>query len=89
MLASDERLRLSTLWYHVQGLHDDTATMEQIHEKVSILKTFIGWQYAICGILDCNTFERIATAGMPLAVVPRRESPCSHTVLQPARVSLH
>lgn len=40
------------------------------------------------GLVFEDAFNRIATAGMPLAVVPRRESPCSHTINQEPGVSL-
>ncbi|QIW98696.1 hypothetical protein AMS68_004214 [Peltaster fructicola] len=83
-LSSNERLRLTTLWYHIRGLHEDVTAMQKIHEKVAMLKILTGWEYAICGIVDSDHFERIAATGMPLAVMPRKESPCSHTVLQPS-----
>lgn len=49
---------------------------------------FVGWEFAIMGLVFEDAFNRIATAGMPLAVVPRRESPCSHTINQEPGVSL-
>lgn len=88
MLASDERMRLSALWYHIRGLQEDAAAQARIHHKVALVKQIIGWEYAICGLLDITTFERIAAAGMSLGLVPRKESPCSHTVVQAANVRI-
>ena len=50
---------------------------------VGLVQTFFqGWEFAIMGFVSEDAFTRVATAGMELAVVPRRESPCSHTVTQ-------
>lgn len=84
-LTSQERLRLSALWYHTAVRLDDN-TIRRMRAKVAILKNLIGWEYAICGVLDSDHYERLVTAGLPLAILPRRESTCAHTVLQPGSV---
>jgi len=86
-LSRNERARLTMLWYYTRGLTKDDDLLRRLQDKVDLVKEFIGWEFAICGLLDNNIFTRIVTAGLPLAVLPRRESTCSHTILQPSGVS--
>jgi len=82
MLSRNERLRLTMLWYHTRGLVEDKDFLYRLQEKVNLVKSFIGWDFAICGMVDASTYQRLATANLPLAILPRRESTCSHTILQ-------
>ena len=82
MLSQNERHRLSMYWYHTRGIREDAGLLQRIQDKVDLVKDFIGWDFAICGLSDSDTFERLITAGIPRATVPRRESTCSHTINQ-------
>jgi len=82
MLSRNERLRLTMLWYHTRDLVKDHDLLYRLQEKVNLVKEFIGWDFAICGMVDDSTYQRLATANLPLAILPRRESTCSHTILQ-------
>lgn len=82
MLTRNERLRLTMLWYHTRDMNQNTELMQRLQEKVDLVKEFLGWDFAICGLVDSNDFTRVVTAGIPVAVLPRRESTCSHTVVQ-------
>lgn len=67
---------------------EDEDFLARLQEKLDLVQTFFAdWEFAIMGLVFEDAFTRIATAGMPLAVVPRRESPCSHTVNQEPGVS--
>lgn len=79
-LTRNEYLRLTTLWYHTRDLVQDKELLANLQVKVELLRDFLGWDMAICGVLDQHTFRRIATSGIELATLPRRESTCSHTV---------
>ncbi|KAJ4422868.1 hypothetical protein N0V82_002525 [Gnomoniopsis sp. IMI 355080] len=82
-LTRNERLRLTMLWYYTNGLLQDEDFLARLQEKLDLVQTFFAdWEFAIMGLVFEDAFTRIATAGMPLAVVPRRESPCSHTINQ-------
>lgn len=73
----------SPVWYHTHGLLEDKDFQARLHAIVGLVQSFFqGWEFAIMGFVFEDAFTRIATAGMPLAMVPRRESPCSHTVTQ-------
>jgi signal transduction histidine kinase len=45
-------------------------------------KDLLGQDFTILGFMDKEYYHRIATAGVPLAVIPRREATCSHTIVQ-------
>lgn len=82
MLTRNERLRLTMLWYYTRDLLGDEDLLKKMQAKVDLLASIIGWDFAICGLIDNDIFERLSTTGLPLARLPRRESTCSHTVLQ-------
>ena len=63
--------------------------MRRIQEKVHLAHETIGWEFVIAGLLDHNTDTRMATVGLPLAILPRRESACAHTVNQPPGVRIN
>jgi len=88
MLAQNERQRLTMLWYYTRNIQQDPKLMQRLNDKLSLVKEFMGWEFAIVGILSNNNYVRIATAGLPLAILPRRESTCSHTINQQSGVSL-
>ncbi|CAN8104035.1 unnamed protein product [Discula destructiva] len=82
-LARNERLRLTMLWYHTNGLLEDEHLLGRLQAIVGLVQTFFqGWEYAIMGFVSEDSFTRVAAAGMRLAILPRRESPCSHTITQ-------
>ncbi|GAM83215.1 hypothetical protein ANO11243_012010 [Dothideomycetidae sp. 11243] len=79
-LTRNEHVRLTTLWYHTRSALDDEDLLANLQVKVDLIREFLDWEIALCGILDNHTFTRLVTSGIPTAVVPRRESTCSHTV---------
>ncbi|KAF2155246.1 hypothetical protein K461DRAFT_326953 [Myriangium duriaei CBS 260.36] len=79
-LTRNEFLRLNTLWYHTRHALEDGDLLANLQIKVDLVREFLDWEFAICGILDNNTYTRVASSGIALAVLPRRESTCSHTV---------
>ncbi|KAL1873238.1 hypothetical protein Daus18300_004058 [Diaporthe australafricana] len=81
-LARNERLRLTMLWYHTRGLHEDREFQHVLQEKLDLVQTFMQWEFAILGVLSEDVYTRLAASGLPLAVLPRRESTCSHTINQ-------
>jgi hypothetical protein len=87
MLTRNERLRLTMMYYYTQGALEDIELMSRLQEKAYLAQETVGWEFAIAGLLNHNTYTRMVTAGLPLAVLPRRESTCAHTVNQPPGVS--
>lgn len=85
-LARNERLRLNRFWYYTRGMAQDTELLERIQDKVNLVRDFLGWEIALCGLLDNDVFERLVSAGMLPGTVRRMESPCSHTIAQPPGV---
>ncbi|KAK8003556.1 leptomycin B resistance protein pmd1 [Apiospora arundinis] len=81
-LTPNESARLTAYWYHTRQIEQDELLLAKIDTLVNGLQKAIGWGYAIAGLLSESTFTRIAAANMPLASLPRRESPCSHTINQ-------
>ncbi|KAI8944849.1 hypothetical protein F4801DRAFT_161428 [Xylaria longipes] len=81
-LSRNERLRLTLLWYHTRRIEEDERLIAEIDALVRSAQRVIGWEYAIAGILDESTYRRLAAVNLPLAVLPRRESTCSHTINQ-------
>lgn len=86
-LTRNERLRLTMLWYHAGDVVEDHEFLLRLQEKLDLVHAFMGWEFAIVGLINEHTFTRVATVGLPLAILPRRESTCSHTVNQPSGVS--
>ncbi|KAH7389743.1 putative histidine kinase-like protein HHK3p [Phaeosphaeria sp. MPI-PUGE-AT-0046c] len=83
VLTQNERLRLTMLFYYTRGAIEDQELMSRLQEKVCLAKDTVGWEFVIAGLLDHNTYTRMVTVGLPLAILPRRESTCAHTVNQP------
>jgi hypothetical protein len=86
VLTRDERLRLTLLFYYTRDALDDQELMSRLQEKVVLAKETVGWEFVIAGLLNHNTYTRMVTVGLPLAILPRRESTCAHTVNQPPGV---
>jgi len=86
-LAKHERLRLTLLWYYTRDLLQDRDFLQRLQEKLNMVQQIVGWEFAILGILSEDVYSRLVTAGVPLAILPRRESTCSHTINQPSGVS--
>ena len=74
------------LYYYTQGALHDIELMSRLQEKVHLAQETVGWEFVIAGLLNHNTYTRLVTHGLPLAVLPRRESTCAHTVNQPPGV---
>ncbi|KAL3954638.1 hypothetical protein ACCO45_010201 [Purpureocillium lilacinum] len=77
-LAENERLRCCMLWYYTRDLLDETEFLSGLQEKTSLAPGFV-----VIGILDVNFYIRLASIGLPLAILPRGETICAHTVTQP------
>ncbi|KAH6633410.1 putative histidine kinase-like protein HHK3p [Boeremia exigua] len=83
VLTRNERLRLTMLYYYTRGALEDVELQSRLQEKVYLAQDTVGWEFVIAGLLNHNTYTRMVTVGLPLAVLPRRESTCAHTVNQP------
>lgn len=86
VLTRNERLRLTMLFYYTRGALEDAELQSRLLDKVHLASDTVGWEFVIAGLLDHNTYTRMVTVGLPLAVLPRRESTCAHTVNQPPGV---
>lgn len=86
-LSRNERLRLTMLWYYTKDIADDEELLQKLQGIIRLVRSFIGWEYVIMGILSENTYHRLVTHGVPLAMLPRRESTCAHTINQKFGVS--
>ncbi|XPS92171.1 hypothetical protein M3J09_001577 [Ascochyta lentis] len=82
-LTRNERLRLTMLFYYTRSALEDHELQSRLQEKVYLARDTVGWEFVIAGLLNHNTYTRMVTVGLPLAVLPRRESTCAHTVNQP------
>ncbi|CAG7564465.1 unnamed protein product [Fusarium equiseti] len=82
-LAKNERLRLSMLWYYTRGIDEEPELLAGLQEKACLAQESCGWEYAVVGLLDANVYIRLATVGLQLAILPRGETLCAHTVTQP------
>ncbi|KAI4846737.1 hypothetical protein E4T44_04899, partial [Aureobasidium sp. EXF-8845] len=84
-LSENERLRLTLFWYytHANKMMEDDEFLLALQQKLDLVQAFMGWDFAIMGLVSEHVFTRVAVAGLPLAILPRRESTCSHTINQP------
>jgi hypothetical protein len=85
-LAKNERLRLSMLWYYTRDIAEEHDFLSGLQEKLQLVQESTGWEYAVVGIQDVNFYIRLATIGLPVAILPRGETICAHTVTQPPGV---
>jgi hypothetical protein len=86
-LAKNERLRLSMLWYYTRDINEnEPELLAGLQEKACLAQENSGWEYAVVGLLDANVYIRLATVGLQLAILPRGETLCAHTVTQPPGV---
>ncbi|EKG17966.1 hypothetical protein MPH_04823, partial [Macrophomina phaseolina MS6] len=81
-LSRNERLRLTMTWYYTRGIAEDEELLRKLQEIIRLVRTFIGWEFVIMGIMSEDAYTRIVTDGLPLAKLPRRESTCAHTINQ-------
>lgn len=81
-LARNERLRLTLLWYYTRLITKNDTLMSNLHGLLTIVQKFVGWEFAIVGMLDEAVYTRLAAINLPLALLPRRESTCAHTINQ-------
>lgn len=84
-LSENERLRLTVFWYymHANKMLEDKVFLLALQQKLDLVQAFMGWDFVIMGLVSEHVYTRVATAGLPLAILPRRESTCSHTINQP------
>ncbi|KAI4847313.1 hypothetical protein E4T44_04580 [Aureobasidium sp. EXF-8845] len=85
-LSENERLRLTLFWYYTLAnrMQEDEELLLALQQKLDLVQVFMGWEFAIMGLLSEHVYTRVVTAGLPLAILPRRESTCSHTINQPS-----
>jgi hypothetical protein len=75
------------LWYYTRDiLNEDGEFSSGLQEKAYLAQKSAGWEFAVIGILDVNVYIRLAAIGLPLAILPRGETLCAHTVTQPPGV---
>ncbi|KAI0158114.1 hypothetical protein GGR57DRAFT_35765 [Xylariaceae sp. FL1272] len=82
-LARNEHLRLSMLWYYTRDILDQHEFLRGLQEKLAVAHESSGWEYVVIGGLDINVYIRLAAFGLLLAILPRGETTCSHTISQP------
>jgi hypothetical protein len=70
------------LFYYTRGALEDEGLMSRLQEKVHVAQETVGWEFVIAGLMNHNSYTRMVTVGLPLAVLPRRESTCGHTINQ-------
>lgn len=81
-MTRNERLRLTMLFYYTRHVFEDEELLSRIEEKVFLAKESIGWDMSIIGIIDHYSYTTLASSGFPLAMLPRCESLCAHSVNQ-------
>lgn len=86
-LASNERLRLGMLWYYTRGIFEEKEFLDGLQQKAEMAQESMGWEFVVIGLLDLNYYIRLSTIGLPLAILPRGETICAHTVTQTPGVS--
>ncbi|KAK8240426.1 hypothetical protein HDK90DRAFT_183811 [Phyllosticta capitalensis] len=79
-LTRNERLRLTMMWYHTRDLAEDHELLQRLQTTLGLVKSFVGWPYVICGLMDNHTYTRLVTEGLPLSILPRKETMCAHTI---------
>lgn len=81
-LTKNEHARLTALWYYTDGVQEDQHILARLDRIINLVKQSFSWELGIVGILDATTYTRLATVNLPLAILPRSECTCAHTVNQ-------
>ncbi|KAJ6257204.1 hypothetical protein Dda_8091 [Drechslerella dactyloides] len=81
-LTRNEVLRLKSLWYYGRYIEKDKNLLSCLQDQVDLVNDFMQKDCVVLGLLDHDYYRRIVTANVPLAVLPRREATCAHTVMQ-------
>ncbi|KAK6495260.1 hypothetical protein TWF481_003288 [Arthrobotrys musiformis] len=80
-LTKNELVRLKSLWYYGRYIENDTHLLSCLQDQVDLVNDFMEKDCVILGLLDHDYYRRVVTANVPLAVLPRREATCAHTIL--------
>ncbi|KAF3929841.1 hypothetical protein ABW19_dt0200715 [Dactylella cylindrospora] len=80
-LTRNELIRLKSLWYYGRYIDQDKYLLSCLQDQVDLVNDFMQKDCVILGLLDHDYYRRIVTAGIPLAILPRREATCAHTIL--------
>ncbi|KAK6518917.1 hypothetical protein TWF281_003607 [Arthrobotrys megalospora] len=80
-LTKNELLRLKSLWYYGRYIENDKHLLSCLQDQVDLVNDFMEKDCVILGLLDHDYYRRVVTVNVPLAVLPRREATCAHTVL--------
>ncbi|EGX46278.1 hypothetical protein AOL_s00110g102 [Orbilia oligospora ATCC 24927] len=80
-LTKNELIRLKSLWYYGRYIENDTYLLSCLQDQVDLVNDFMEKDCVILGLLDHDYYRRVVTANVPLAILPRREATCAHTVL--------
>ncbi|KAK6334319.1 hypothetical protein TWF730_003532 [Orbilia blumenaviensis] len=80
-LTKNELLRLKSLWYYGRYIENDKHLLSCLQDQVDLVNDFMEKDCVILGLLDHDYYRRVVTTNVPLAVLPRREATCAHTVL--------
>ncbi|KAK6347616.1 hypothetical protein TWF718_005455 [Orbilia javanica] len=80
-LTKNELVRLKSLWYYGRYIENDTHLLSALQDQVDLVNDFMEKDCVILGLLDHDYYRRVVTANVPLAVLPRREATCAHTIL--------
>lgn len=70
------------LWYYTRDILNEPEFLSGLQQKANLAQESSGWDFVIIGIQDLNYYIRLATVGLPLAIHPRGESLCAHTITQ-------
>ncbi|KAL1631814.1 hypothetical protein SLS56_004335 [Neofusicoccum ribis] len=58
-LARNERLRLTMTWYYTRGISEDEELLQKLRNIIKLVRTFIGWEFVIMGILSEDAYTRL------------------------------
>lgn len=81
-LARGERERVTSLWYYTRDIRHDKEFLAHVQRTVDLVRDLIPCDSVIMGLVDLAYFTRLVASNCPIATMPRRDSPCSHTILQ-------
>jgi hypothetical protein len=76
-LSENEYARLTMLWYYTSGIQQDSELLEKFTQMLEIVKSSLGWEIALVGLVDAETFTRVATKNLPVATAPLTPSTSS------------
>jgi hypothetical protein len=83
-LPGETRERLTAVWLVTRGLHQDKPFLAHLQETIQLISDVIPDTIVFLGLIGMDVYTGVVVSQGPLAIFPRRDVICAHTINQPS-----